>query len=277
MRAVKWIVGAVFTLALLVMVAPFIALAVLDDAIYKNAAIEAVNEATGRTLSLNGDVHASLSLQPTFTLEDASLSNAEWAKDPVFAHVDRASVTLQVLPLLQGEVQIDHITLDGAQVFLQEHSKHGLNLPALKEVEEDQVSEQAEEVAEAAEDAAELRIDAIVLRAVQVSYRAPKQKPLRVTLDEAELQGIEGTAIEQFSLAALLEDIGELQASGSLSEALLTLDATLRAGSGNVVRAQGKVEAPLVQPKWDMKVDADMRTPGSLPNKLAALQALEPL
>ena len=78
---------------------------------YKQQITAQVRAATGRDLSIAGDVK--LALLPRLEVEarDVSLSNAPGAKEALMASLAGLQVQLKVLPLLSGEVQVDRFVL----------------------------------------------------------------------------------------------------------------------------------------------------------------------
>jgi uncharacterized protein involved in outer membrane biogenesis len=78
-----------------------------------------VSDAIGRDVWINGDLTLAFSLTPTLTVDDVSIGNPAWASRPTMASVDRLAVTVQIMPLLHGELRIDSIRLSGVDVVLE--------------------------------------------------------------------------------------------------------------------------------------------------------------
>ncbi len=85
----------------------------IDPNDYKDEIIAAVKENTGRELRIEGDLK--LSLFPWLGLETGGieLANAPGFGEQPFARVAAAGVRVKVLPLLQRELVVDSVTLDG--------------------------------------------------------------------------------------------------------------------------------------------------------------------
>src|SRR5690606_18475172 len=85
----------------------------IDPNDYKDEITAAVRDATGRELTLEGDLE--LGLFPSLRLElgPARLSNAEGFGDQPFAEIARAALDLELLPLLSRRISISEVTLDG--------------------------------------------------------------------------------------------------------------------------------------------------------------------
>lgn len=96
------------------------------DKTIRSRLIEAVNEKTGRTLTIDGETRFSFSLSPSVTLTDVKFSNAAWASEPYMLKVGKMDVKVALLPLLARKVEISSFHLNDAAVFL-EVSKTGQN------------------------------------------------------------------------------------------------------------------------------------------------------
>ncbi|NQZ52950.1 MAG: AsmA family protein [Piscirickettsiaceae bacterium] len=114
-------------IALLIIVAiagliavPFI----VDPNDYKQEISDQVEKATGRTLTLDGDI--GLSVFPWIALElgPLSLSNAKGFKADTFAKVNAVQIRIKLMPLLQKQLEMDTVILDGLVLNL-ETNKEG--------------------------------------------------------------------------------------------------------------------------------------------------------
>ena len=72
----------------------------LDFNQYKGLIARQVEQATGRSLTIKGNIALALSLTPTLVADDLSLANAEGGSRPEMVTVKRLEVQLQLLPLL---------------------------------------------------------------------------------------------------------------------------------------------------------------------------------
>lgn len=78
---------------------------------YKGRIIEAARDATGRELSLNGDISFSVLPRLQLQAQDVAFANAPWAAEPQMAALDELVLELQIWPLLSGAVKIDSFVL----------------------------------------------------------------------------------------------------------------------------------------------------------------------
>jgi len=94
---------------------------VVDPNDYKQEISDQVEKATGRTLTLNGDIE--LSVFPWIALElgPLSLSNAKGFKSETFAKVDATQVRIKLMPLLSKQLEMDTIVLDGLVLNLEKN------------------------------------------------------------------------------------------------------------------------------------------------------------
>ncbi|MBY0330829.1 MAG: AsmA family protein, partial [Acetobacteraceae bacterium] len=79
----------------------------------------AVRAATGRDLTIAGPIGVKPALRPTITLRDVALANPPGFSRPALLTLRHAEVRLAVLPLLFRRVELDRVTLDGADLLLE--------------------------------------------------------------------------------------------------------------------------------------------------------------
>ena len=111
MKLVKYVLFVLAGLAVLAgALAAFVA-ASFDPNKHKPEIIKLVKEKTGRTLALDGDI--SLTFFPRIGVAVGKLSLSEPGGVKVFAHVDEAKVSLNLMPLLSRELEVDRVHLSG--------------------------------------------------------------------------------------------------------------------------------------------------------------------
>lgn len=109
MKLLKIVIAIVVVLAGALVAAGLL----IDPNDYKDQITAKVNEATGRTLTIGGDIGLSLFPWIAVELNDVALSNAEGFGDEPFTRINRAEVRLKLLPLLSREVEAGTIVLQG--------------------------------------------------------------------------------------------------------------------------------------------------------------------
>ena len=108
------LLGAIALLLIAILIIVFI----VDPNDYKSQIADLVEDATGRTLTIEGDI--SLTFYPWLGLDlgKVSLGNAPGFAEPEFAKINQAQVLIKLLPLLRKQVEVDTVLLEGAQITL---------------------------------------------------------------------------------------------------------------------------------------------------------------
>ena len=127
MSRILKIVGILVGVVVVVLIGAIVAVALLvDPNDYKGEITTAVNDATGRTLTLEGDLALDFFPRIGVALGAASLSNAPGFGDAPFASIAGAKVSVEVLPLIFGSVSVAEISLDGLRLNLARNAR-GVN------------------------------------------------------------------------------------------------------------------------------------------------------
>ena len=126
-RILKFFGIAVGGLIVLLVVALVAVGMLFDPNDYKDRITTAVADATGRTLTLSGDLE--LQVLPRLRIEvgSATLSNAPGFGDAPFAEIEGAQLQLALLPLLSKRVEIDEARLNGLRLNLARDASGGNN------------------------------------------------------------------------------------------------------------------------------------------------------
>jgi len=128
MRVVRIIGIAVGCLIVLILAAVIALRLAINPNDYKGRIEAAVRSATGRELSLQGNIRLSVFPRIAVELGPASLGNPPGfpANEP-FASVRRASLRVALLPLLSRQLQVGHIEVDGLDLHLLENAQGRTN------------------------------------------------------------------------------------------------------------------------------------------------------
>jgi AsmA protein len=86
---------------------------------YKPDIEAAVTRATGRTLTLNGNVSLQLSLTPTLRVADAAFANPPGFARPQMATLGALELQVALLPLISGHVHIDRLIMIKPDILLE--------------------------------------------------------------------------------------------------------------------------------------------------------------
>ncbi len=122
-KLLRIVVIVLLALVALVVVAAIALPFVLDPNDYKEKIAQLVEDNTGRTLQIEGDI--GLSFFPWLGMEmgQTRLSNASGFGDQPFAKVDEVQIRLKLLPLLRKQVEMDTVVLVGLQLQLAKNAK----------------------------------------------------------------------------------------------------------------------------------------------------------
>ena len=110
MRWRKILIAAALLVVVLV-VAAYAFLSFYDLNKFKPMIAQAVKEATGRELTIAGDIDIGLSIPPTLLVEDVTFQNAHWSSRPNLAQVKRMEIQIALLPLILGDFDFIRIVL----------------------------------------------------------------------------------------------------------------------------------------------------------------------
>jgi uncharacterized protein involved in outer membrane biogenesis len=118
-RKAWWLAGLGALVALPV-VGVGIALAVMDPDDLKPQLIDAVQLATGRTMTLGGKLRISRSLWPTIEVSDIQLANLPGGTRPDMARAERIEAQLSVIALLWHRLEVTRLTLIGPNILFEQ-------------------------------------------------------------------------------------------------------------------------------------------------------------
>jgi len=110
-------------LIIAVLIAIVVIIKTTDINQYKPELIGLVEEATGRTLDIAGDLEFGLSLVPTVIVEDVTFSNAKWGSKPEMMSLNKFEVEVSLLPLLSGNIQVNKVILLEPEILLETDKK----------------------------------------------------------------------------------------------------------------------------------------------------------
>ncbi|MFD2098074.1 AsmA family protein [Corallincola platygyrae] len=127
-----------------------VVLMIFDPNKYKPEITTQVEQHTGRTLRIEGDIGLQLFPSIGFAVDGVSLSNAAGFPEQPMLQVESVSVAVDLMPLLSGQIVIDEVALSGATLRIQ--TKDGVtNLDDLASESEPEVDKPEEPQAPAAE------------------------------------------------------------------------------------------------------------------------------
>ncbi|MBT8363940.1 MAG: AsmA family protein, partial [Deltaproteobacteria bacterium] len=107
----KKILIAAALMIFVLFVALYAFLSLYDFNKFKPMIAKAVKDATGRELTIAGNIEFELGIRPTLVVETVSFQNASWSSTPNLAQVKRLEVQIAVLPIISGKFDIAHLVL----------------------------------------------------------------------------------------------------------------------------------------------------------------------
>lgn len=113
------LVYGVVGLVVLAVAAAFIVPPLMDWNGYKADIAEAVKEATGRDITIDGDISVSLLPSPEASVSGIRLSNMDGGTEDTMVALESVDAEIALWPLLSGEIKVESVTLVGPQIVLE--------------------------------------------------------------------------------------------------------------------------------------------------------------
>ena len=245
----KWIGIGVFGVIIILIIAVYVILTTTHLDSLKPQITRAAREATGRELTLGGDIRLKVGWTPVLAVESVSFQNAPWGSRPEMAKIKRFEVEVALIPLLSRSIEVKRLVLVEPDILVETDSSGKSNLEF--ETSKKEPSEKPKEGVPAKKEMrpTALAVDELQIMKGQVTYRDGRSgKTLAVTLEslKAAAPGLEkpvtfklngaynGEPFEaEGTLGPLAALTGEskpwpLRVTGSAYGAKLTLDGTMR-------------------------------------------------
>jgi uncharacterized protein involved in outer membrane biogenesis len=115
----KWFAAAVALIIVILTAAVYVYLNTYDYNKLKPTIAQAVKDATGRELIMDGDLDLKFGLRPTLAVTDVALANAPWGSQPQMIEIEKLQAQVRLLPLLIKTVDFRFFQLDGVKVLLE--------------------------------------------------------------------------------------------------------------------------------------------------------------
>ena len=115
----KKILITVALIVVVLIVALYVVLLNLDFNRYKPQIAQLVYDATGRKLTIEGDIDIALGLRPTLVAQNVGLENAGWGTRSDLARVKRLEAQVAFLPLIRGKLDFAHLVLVEPEVIVE--------------------------------------------------------------------------------------------------------------------------------------------------------------
>ena len=115
----KWIVAIGVLVIVLFVATVYVVLHTYDYNKLKPLVARMVEEATGRKLSLNGEVNLEIGLMPTLVATNIALANVSWGSQPQMITIEKLQAQVRLLALMHKVVEVNQIGLFGVKVLLE--------------------------------------------------------------------------------------------------------------------------------------------------------------
>ncbi|HEX4584651.1 MAG TPA: AsmA family protein [Burkholderiaceae bacterium] len=181
----KKVLIGIGTLVLLVIVALLVLVATVDVDRYKPRIEQAAHDKLDRTLKFDGKL--SLSVFPTIAVALPHTTLSEHGSDAPFLSLDRARVSLAVLPLLSGRVQAGTASLYGLRATIERHADGTTSLDDLTGGPKPKPSAEATQTQRSSGELPQFEVGGIELVDAQVVYRDERARNT-VTLSRLNLK-----------------------------------------------------------------------------------------
>ena len=123
MKIIKAILIAIPLLIILVIGAGAFFLYTLDLNSYKSLIVEKTQEATGRTLVIDGEIGHKLFPRLGLTLGSTTFGNAPGFGDAPMASIEEVDINVAVMPLLKGKIEASKVKLHGLTMNLHKNAQ----------------------------------------------------------------------------------------------------------------------------------------------------------
>ena len=167
----KWIVIGVCGFIVALVIAIVVILSTYNFNSLKPQITKAARDATGRELTLGGDIRLKIGLTPALVMENVSFQNAPWGSRPDMAKIKRFEVQVALVPLISRNIELKRLILVEPDILVEtdKSGKSNLEFETQKKV----ISEKPKEEAPAKK---EMRLPSLLVNAFritkgQVTYR----------------------------------------------------------------------------------------------------------
>jgi uncharacterized protein involved in outer membrane biogenesis len=116
---IKWALGIFVVLIIALVITVYAVLSSYDFNSLKPKIARAVKDATGRELSLAGDIDLDIGLFPSLVFDDVRFQNAPWGSRPNMAKISRFEVQVALLPLITGKIEVNRLILIEPDILIE--------------------------------------------------------------------------------------------------------------------------------------------------------------
>ncbi|MFP4587545.1 MAG: AsmA family protein, partial [Desulfohalobiaceae bacterium] len=266
----KWILAGLAGLLVLIVVAAYAIVATYDFNNLKPRIEQAVLDATGRQLNMQGDIELDFGLSPSLVVQEVSLENAPWASQKPMAEMERFELQVALWPLLKGQVEIKRLILVRPRLLVEKDAEDRFNFQMQKPAQEgeSQQEEAAKDTSQQQEGQEALSLPQLTVYKMRIQEASlvyqdlQSQESMDVLLPELELSTDSPQSDISLKLQGVYEDcqfsgqgkVGSIQ-SLLQEDQLWELDLALQA-FGLELDVTGGIQDVLAQKGLDLDVSA---------------------
>jgi uncharacterized protein involved in outer membrane biogenesis len=145
----NWILGIVFLIVVSLIATILVVLTTFDFNSMKPEVAQRVREATGRELTIGGNIEFKLALNPILSVENVRFQNALWGSRSDLATLKRLEMQVAFLPLFWGTITIKRMLLYKLDILIETNSSGQSNLElSIPERKTKKLREQGEDAEE---------------------------------------------------------------------------------------------------------------------------------
>jgi len=116
---VRFFLYGLVALVVLVIAAVLIGPSFVDWNAHKTRLAAEVRAATGRDLTIDGDMHLAILPAPALSAIDVRFANIPGGTEPFMAEVRELRIRIALLPLIQGRIQVESVSLVAPRILLE--------------------------------------------------------------------------------------------------------------------------------------------------------------
>ncbi|MHA1151209.1 MAG: AsmA family protein [Alphaproteobacteria bacterium] len=116
---IKWFLTGLLALIVAVGVAGVAILSTMDFEQLRGVIEAEAEKATGRKLTIAGDIDLEISLSPAIELQDVRFANADWGSRSELISVQRLELEVALVPLFSGDIQVKRLVVVAPDILLE--------------------------------------------------------------------------------------------------------------------------------------------------------------
>ncbi|HBL24640.1 MAG TPA: hypothetical protein DDZ40_11060 [Deltaproteobacteria bacterium] len=278
LKLIPTLIGVVF---LLLAATVYVIFASYDYNTLKPEIARAFQDATGKELTLGGDISLKIGLTPTLVVRDVTIQNAPWGSQPELARIKRLEIKVRFFPLLAHRLDLIRVILIEPELLLETDTSGKSNL-AMDAPVKDRTAEKGTDTGGwglSRITFEEMRIEKG--RVTYINHESKKRYTATVAVFTAGSTGPFGGRIRIEGKVAYNEEFFEVTGAvgslATLADPALAWPVSLKLSMGDTVLAiDGSVNDPLARRGFRLYFSLKSKDPARL-SRLSGLSKLPPL